>query len=88
MRGKVGHDFRQSIRGHFVKRHNLHEASSIIKGLTRGGPENPASYCGIIRPNPGLIRGRGNGESRIHGPLLEPAPASRKEKKLFEQMRT
>ena len=28
-----------------------------------------------------MLRGRGNGKSRIHGPLLEPTPASRKEKK-------
>ena len=39
MRGIVGHDFRQGIRGHFVKRDNLHKVGFIIKYLTTTNSE-------------------------------------------------
>src|SRR5450432_3705596 len=34
--------------------------------MTSIRPENPAFFCGIIRPNPGLLRAAGNDQSRIH----------------------
>ena len=52
------------------------DAENKENHLTRSGPENPAFFCGIIRPNPDLSKAMG-GNMGNHGRLLGRLEAQR-----------